>query len=76
MQFPLFFNLYFQKKQPQSCQFATYRRNALFEFLTSKTGQIAFPTIDYHEVVMYLFNSLAKSCTLNRNNIFELTYYK
>ena len=32
----------FNKKEPQSCQFATYRRNALFEFLTSQTGQMAF----------------------------------
>ena len=33
----------FNKKEPQSGQFATYRRNALFEFLTSQTGQMAFP---------------------------------
>ena len=32
----------FNKKEFQSCQFATYRRNALFEFLTSQTGQMAF----------------------------------
>ena len=31
------------KKEPESCQFATDRRNALFEFLTSQTGQMAFP---------------------------------
>ena len=30
----------FNKKETQSCQFATYRCNALFEFLTSQTGQI------------------------------------
>ena len=31
LQFPLSFNLYFQKKkEPHSCHFATYRRNALF----------------------------------------------
>ena len=30
------------KKEPQSCQFATYEQNALFEFLTSQTGQMAF----------------------------------
>ena len=42
IQFPLSFNLYFQQKEPQSCQFATYRRNALFEFLTSQTGQMTF----------------------------------
>ena len=34
----------FNKKEPQNCQFATYRRNALFDFLTSQTGQMAFPT--------------------------------
>ena len=43
IQFPLSFSLYFQQKEPQICQFATYRRNALFEFLTSQTGQMAFP---------------------------------
>ena len=48
-QFPLSFNLYFQQKEPQSCQFATYRRNALFEFLMSQTGQMAFPIF---EVIM------------------------
>ena len=28
----------FNKKEPQSCQFATQRRNALFDFLMSQTG--------------------------------------
>ena len=42
IQFLLSFNLYFQQKEPQSCQFATYRRKALIEFLTSQTGQMAF----------------------------------
>ena len=66
IQFPLSFNLYFQQKEPQSCQFATYKRNALFGLLTSQTGQMAFPMVfqRYHEVVMYLFSSLAKGCTL------------
>ena len=32
----------FNKKESLSCQFATYQRNALFEFLTSQTGQMAF----------------------------------
>ena len=41
IQFPFSLNLYFQ--QPQSCQFATYQRNVLFEFLTSQTGQMSFP---------------------------------
>ena len=31
------------KKEPESCQFATYRRNALFELLTSQKGKIDFP---------------------------------
>ena len=30
------------KKGSQSCQFATYRRKALLEFLTSQTGEMAF----------------------------------
>ena len=30
------------KKESQSCQFATYRRNALLEFLTSQTRDMAF----------------------------------
>ena len=33
----------FNKREPQSCQFATYQRNALFEFLMSQTGKMAFP---------------------------------
>ena len=33
----------FQQKKPQSCQFATYQRNVLLEFLTSQTGKMAFP---------------------------------
>ena len=33
----------FYKKEPQTCQFATYRRNALFEFLTPQTRQMDFP---------------------------------
>ena len=36
-------SLFSNKKWPQSCQFATYRRNGLFEFSTSQTGQMAFP---------------------------------
>ena len=64
IQFPLSFILYLQKKEPQSCQFATYRRNALFEFLTSQTGQMAFLIFKVIIRFMYLFSSLAKSCTL------------
>ena len=32
----------FNKKEPQSCQFGTYWRKALFEFLMSQTGKLAF----------------------------------
>ena len=32
----------FNKKERQSYQFATYQRKALFEFLTSQTGEMAF----------------------------------
>ena len=73
----------FNKKEAQSCLFATYRRNALFVFLTSETGEIAFPIFKVI-MKMHLFNSLAKSCTIfwkysstiNRNDIFELTYHE
>ena len=41
----------FNKKEPQSCQFSTYLQNALFEFLMSQTGQMAFPTF---KVIMRL----------------------
>ena len=33
IQFPLSLNLYFQQKRAPICKFATYLRNALFEFL-------------------------------------------
>ena len=73
----------FNKKVAQSCPFATYRRNALFVSLTSQTGEIAFPIFKVI-MKMHLFNSLAKSCTIfwkysstiNRNDIFELTYHE
>ena len=42
IQFPLSI-FFYNKKEPQSCQFATYRRNALFEFLTSQTGEMTLP---------------------------------
>ena len=32
----------FNKKNLQGCEFATYWRKALFEFLTSQTGEMAF----------------------------------
>ena len=37
VQFPLSFNLYFEQKRAPNLPIATYRRNALFEFLTSQT---------------------------------------
>ena len=43
IQFPFLFNIYFQQKIAPKFQFATYRRNALFEVLASQTGQMAFP---------------------------------
>ena len=46
----------FNKKEPRSCQFATYRRNALFEFLTSQPGQVAFPISKV--IIRYLCISL------------------
>ena len=33
----------FNEKESRTCQFAAYRQNALFEVLTSQTGQMAFP---------------------------------
>ena len=32
----------FNKNELQSCQFATYWRKVLFEFLTSQAGEMAF----------------------------------
>ena len=34
----------FNEKEHQSCQFANYWRKALFEILTSQTGEMAFIT--------------------------------
>ena len=42
IQFAFSFNLYFQQKDRQSCQLAAYWWKALFEFLTSQTGKMAF----------------------------------
>ena len=85
IQFPFSFNLYFQQKRaPKSsiCHLPTKRSVWIFD-VTNRTN--AFSNFQsYHQVVMYLFNLLAKSCTLflkysqtiNRNNILELTFYK
>ena len=51
----------FNKKEPQSCQCATYRRNALFEFLRSQTGQMALP--------IFKVNSLAKTVHYFENTL-------
>ena len=57
IQFLLSFNLFFQQKSPRVGSLPL-TNETLFEFLTSQTGK------SYHVVVMYLFNSLAKTCTL------------
>ena len=43
IQFPLSSIFNFNKNESQSCQFVIYQRNALFEFLTSQTEEMAFP---------------------------------
>ena len=85
IKFPLSFNLYFQQKRAQKlsiCHLPTKRSVWVFDVTNRRNGFSNFQS--HHQVVMYLFNSLAKSCTLfwkysktiNRNNLFELTYYK
>ena len=57
-------SLFSTKKSPKVANLLL-TDETLFEFLTSQTGQTVFPVFkSYHEVVMYLFNSLAKSCTI------------
>ena len=51
-----FFNLHFQQKELQSCQFATYRWKAPFEFLTSQTGGMTFTTLN--DIIRWLCISL------------------
>ena len=65
IQFPLSFNLYFQQKRAPKlpiCHLPTKRSVWGFDVTNSTNGFSSFQS--YHEVVMYLFSSLAKSCTL------------
>ena len=74
----------FNKRAPKLsiCHLPTKGSVWVFDVTNRTNGFSNFQS--YHKVVTYLFNSLAKSCTLfrkysytiNRNNIFELTYYK
>ena len=41
----------FSKKDPESCQFVTDCRKALFEFLTLQTGEMAF--IIFNGIIIY-----------------------
>ena len=85
IQIKLSFNLYFQQKGVSKLSIyhlPTKRSVWVFDATNRANGFSNFQ--NYHEVVTYIFNSLAESCTLfwkyswtiNRNNIFELTYYK
>ena len=80
IQFPYSFDLYFsQKKIPKVVNFTLTYKTLCLSFWNHKQGKWRQ---SYLQVVMYLFNSLAKSCglfskyseTINRNNIFELAY--
>ena len=83
IQFPLSMNFYFQQKRALKlsiCHLPTKRSIWVFDVKNRTNGFSNFQI--YHEVVMHLFNWLAKGCplfwkyswTINRNNIFELTY--
>ena len=64
IQFPLSFNLYFQQKRAPNlsiCYVPTKRSVSVFDVTNRTNGVSNFQS--YHQV-MYLFNSLAKSCTL------------
>ena len=65
IQFPLSFNLYFQQKRTPKlsiCHLPTKRSVWVFD-ITNRTKSFSnFQS--YHQVVMYLLSSLAKSCTL------------
>ena len=85
IQFQLSLNLYFQQKRTSKLSnyhLPTKRSDWVFDVTNRRNGFSNFQS--YHQVVMYLFNSLVKTCTLfwkyfwtvNRNNTFELTYYK
>ena len=65
IQFPLSFNLYFQLKRAPKlsiCHLPTKRSVWVFDVTNRTNGFSNFQS--YYQVVMYLFNSLAKSCTL------------
>ena len=72
----------FNEKGPNLliCHFQTKHSVWVFDVTNRTNGFSSFQS--YQEVLMYLFQWLAKSCTLfwkysyNRNYIFELTYYK
>ena len=49
-------SLFSTKMSSKSCQFGTYQRKVLFEFLTSQTGQVAF--IIFKIITRYLCISL------------------
>ena len=65
IQFPLSFNLHFQQKRVPKlsiCHLVMKRSVWVFDVINRANGFSSFQS--YHEVVMNLFNSLAKSCTL------------
>ena len=65
IQFLLLFNLYFQQKRAPElsiCYLPTKRSVWVFDVTNRTNGIFRFQS--YHEVFMYLFNSLAKSFTL------------
>ena len=65
IQFPLSLNLYFQQKRVAKlsiCHLPTKRSVWVFD-VTNRTNDF-YNFQSYHQAVMYLFNSLAKRCTL------------
>ena len=85
IQFTISLSFFFQqKKSPKLsiCDLLTKSSVWVFDITNRRNGFSNFQS--YHQVVMYLFNSLVKSCmlfwkyseTIHRYNIFELTYYK
>ena len=65
IQFSLSFNLYFQRKRAPKLSISnltTERSVWVFDVTNRRNDFSSFQS--YHELVMYLFNSLAKSCAL------------
>ena len=65
IQFSLSLNLYFQQKRALKlsvCYLPTKRSVWVFDVTNRRNGFSSFQSC--HQVVMHLFNSLAKSCTL------------